>query len=73
MKSYHRKGEKSTADSTAKKAWDKANTFFIGLKLNRHTDAMIIDRLETVNNRQGYIKEAIREKIERERQAKPTE
>ena len=45
------------------KAWDKYNkreTKQIGLKLNRTTDADILERLAEVSNKQGYIKELIR-------------
>lgn len=51
------------ADSAAKTAWDKAHTAFIGLKLNKNTDAEIIAKLETVPSKQGYIKELIKADI----------
>ena len=43
--------------------YDKENTAFVGLKLNRKTDADILDKLQGVGNRQGYIKELIRRDI----------
>ena len=44
---------------------DAANTVQIKLKLNRVTDADILERLEKVGNRQGYIKRLIREDLEK--------
>lgn len=43
--------------------YDKANTIQVKLKLNKNTDADIIERLDSVDNRQGYIKELIRKDI----------
>lgn len=45
--------------------YDAANTVQVKLKLNRVTDADILERLEEVGNRQGYIKRLIREDLER--------
>lgn len=49
------------------KRYDDANTVQVKMKLNRKTDADIIEYLESSGNKQGAIKEAIREKIERSR------
>jgi len=49
----------------AKKRWDKENTKFIGLKLNKNTDAKLIKKLESVPNRQGYLKQLIKADIEK--------
>lgn len=51
-------------DSKAKREWDASNTVFIGLKLNRNTDADLLEFLETVHSKQGAIKEALRAYIE---------
>lgn len=51
------------ADSQAKTAWDKNHTAFIGLKLNKSTDADILAKLATVPSKQGYIKELIKADI----------
>lgn len=51
------------AGSQAKAAWDKSHTAFIGLKLNKNTDAEIIAKLATVPSKQGYIKELIKADI----------
>ncbi len=45
--------------------WDKANTTRIALKLQNRTDADILAKLESVGNKQGYIKELIRQDIAR--------
>lgn len=45
---------------TAQSKYDKKNTKQVMLKLNLKTDADIIEKLKASNNRQGYIKELIR-------------
>lgn len=62
--SQNRKGFKM-AESQAKIAWDKNHTSFVGLKLNKNTDAEIIAKLDTVPNKQGYIKQLIRADVAR--------
>ena len=44
-------------------AYDKANARFIGVKLNRKTDADIIAHLEKQKGIQSYIKRLIRADI----------
>lgn len=41
--------------------YDRENTTRINLKLNNKTDADIIQHLESIPNKQGYIKNLIRE------------
>lgn len=53
------------ADSKAKRDWIKANTTNITMKLNHRTDADILEKLATTENRTGYIKQLIRKDIER--------
>jgi hypothetical protein len=48
------------------KEYDVSNTVQIRLKLNKKTDADILDRLDAVPNKQGYIKGLIRDDIENE-------
>ena len=48
-------------DSEAKKKWDLENTVVVTMKLNKNTDADIIQKLDSVGNKQGYIKRLIRE------------
>lgn len=50
----------SEAQKRATEKYDKANTKQIMMKLNKGTDADILSWLETLDNRQGYIKELIR-------------
>lgn len=45
--------------------YDKAHTVQVQLKLNIKTDADIIDYLNMVGNKQGYIKGLIREEIKK--------
>lgn len=45
---------------TAKDLWDAQHTQFVGIKLNRRTDADILAALEAADSKQGFIKEAIR-------------
>ena len=52
---------KSTeAQKKAAAKYDKVNTRLIQLKLNKKTDADILDHLDSLSNKQGYIKELIR-------------
>lgn len=46
-------------DSNSKKAWDKANTTFIGLKLNNRTDIDILTALSG-KQKQTEIKRLLR-------------
>ena len=40
--------------------YDKENTKRVFIKLNKNTDKDILDYLESVQNKQGYIKDIIR-------------
>lgn len=54
------------AQKKAQKRYDEANKDkfrMIHLKLNKDSDADVIEKLESVNNMQGYIKELIRADI----------
>lgn len=53
----------SEAQKRATEKYDKANTKQIMMKLNKGTDADILEKLATVGNVQGYIKELIRKDI----------
>ena len=44
----------------SKTKWDKENTVVVTMKLNKNQDADIIEKLKSVPNRQGYIKQLIR-------------
>lgn len=45
--------------------YDKANTTGIYLKFNNNTDTDILDHLQSISNKQGYIKELIRENMKK--------
>ena len=47
----------------ARRKYDEANTVQVKIKLNKKTDADIIAYLEASGNKQGTIKEALREKM----------
>ena len=44
----------------AQERYDRENTVFIGLKLNKKTDADIIALLEKSDNKQGTIKKILK-------------
>lgn len=45
--------------------YDKANMKGLYIKLHKSNDKDIIDKLETVSSKQGYVKKLIREDIKR--------
>lgn len=49
--------------SKAQAKYDAENTKRVFIKLNLKTDADILEQLEKVGNKQGYIKELIRKDI----------
>lgn len=53
------------AEKRAKKKYDDKTAVRFGLKLNRKTDADIIERLKATDGVQPYLKRLIREDIER--------
>ncbi len=53
------------SQNKAQAKYDAKNTKQIRLKLNIVTDADILQKLEEVGNKQGYIKELIRRDISR--------
>lgn len=53
------------AQRRAQARYDKRNTRQINLKLNFHTDADVLEKLESVDSMQGYIKRLIREDVEK--------
>lgn len=56
----------SKAQLRAQAKYDKDNTVQVTLKLNKKTDADIIEYLNSCTNKQGYIKELIRTDILRD-------
>lgn len=57
----------SEAQKRAGKKYDEQNTKQIHLKLNLKTDADIIEKLESEESIQGYIKRLIREDMKGEK------
>lgn len=55
------------ADSQAKRDWMKANTTFIGLKLNNRRDADILEALEG-KQKQSEIKRLLRIALQSDKQ-----
>lgn len=51
----------SDAQQRASAKYDAENTVQVRLKLNRKTDADIIEHLAAIGNKQGYIKALIRQ------------
>ena len=48
------------AQNRAQKKYDAENTRQVHLKLNRRTDEDVLEKLNSVLSKQGYIKELIR-------------
>lgn len=57
----------SKAQLRAQAKYDKDNTVQLKIKLNKKTDSDILEILNSVSNKQGYIKELIRADIYRKR------
>lgn len=53
------------AQKRAREKYERANTVQFKMKLNKNTDADILAKLEEVGNKQGYIKELIRNDLAR--------
>lgn len=53
------------AQLKAGRKYDKAHTRQVHLKLNRRTDEDVLEKLDSVPSKQGYIKGLIRVDIER--------
>ena len=50
-------------NKTPQERYDSNNTIQIKMKLNLKTDKDIIEKLNSVGNKQGYIKELIRKDL----------
>lgn len=55
----------SEAQKKAQAKYDAENTVQIKLKLHKRRDADILQRLDEVGNKQGYIKDLIRADIDK--------
>lgn len=62
-----RNGETEKIKYGPQAKYDKENTVRIAIKLNKNTDADIIEFLEKSGNKQGIIKELIRKEIAKEK------
>ena len=60
----------SAAQMRANAKYDAKSTMQIKMKLNLTTDADIIEKLSSVDNKQGYIKSLIRADIEKQNNVK---
>lgn len=56
--------EEKNKQSQYSMKYDRSNTQRIYLKFNLKTDADILEKLDSVKNKQGYIKDLIRKDIE---------
>ena len=57
----------SEALDRARRKYDKENTVVVTIKLNKKTDADVIEKLASVDSKQGYIKALIRADMEKNR------
>jgi hypothetical protein len=64
---FNNGGNMSKPTYEVQKRYDDAHTVQVKMKLNRKTDADIIEYLESTGNKQGAIKEAIRAQITKSR------
>ena len=55
------------AQRRAVRRYDDKNTVQIKIKLNHNTDAELIEKLKSVGNKQGYIKNLIKQDIKNDR------
>ena len=63
VKMKKKTGETEVVKYASQQKYDKTNTTQIRMKLNLKTDADILEKLESVRNKQGYIKALIRADI----------
>ena len=61
------KREYNEARAKANQKWEKANVKRLLVKLYLNTDKDILEKLETMKNKQGYIKQLIRKDIAEDR------
>ena len=53
--------------------YKKANIIKVNMSLNRNTDSDILAYIDTIDNKQGYLKRLIREDIARRAKEEPRE
>lgn len=54
------------AQAKAQRRYDDKNTRQVHLKLNRRTDGDVLEKLDSVPSKQGYIKDLIRADLAKE-------
>lgn len=60
------KAEQAKRNAYARQSkWDRSNTTQIKMKLNNNTDKDILQKLDEVGNKQGYIKDLIRKDLKK--------
>ena len=57
--------KRSEAQIRAKERYDKATAKQVLFRFNVNTDADVIEKLEDVDNKQGYIKQLIRDDMKK--------
>lgn len=57
--------KQTEAQIRAQEKYDRNNTKQVLLRFNEHTDQDIITMLESVSNKQGYIKALIRQDLQK--------
>lgn len=48
----------------------KKNVLHVGIDFNRNTEPKLVDKIESVENRSGYVKDLIRRDIEKPKEEK---
>ena len=56
----------SAAKIAANKRYNKKNVLQLKIGLNRKTDADVIEKIQSVDNKAGYIKKLVRDDIKKE-------
>ena len=60
--------ERIASHRAASRKYDDASTKRLFIKLNMNTDADILEHLDAIGNKQGYIKELIRADMKKGRE-----
>lgn len=50
----------------SKQRYRKKNVLHVGIDFNRNTEPELVEKMESVENRSGYVKDLIRRDIEQE-------
>ena len=63
--SKQKRDDTTEAQRKAQRRYDAKNTRQVHIKLNLRTDKDVLEKLDEVQSKQGYIKRLIREDLER--------